>query len=364
MSATVGTRTAAMQAIFQGTPAEHAHEAVQARIEALLARRTPAAQARGGDFGRLWEHLRDATRGGKGLRPRLVTSVADAFGTIDDNVITTAAVFEILHTAFLLHDDVIDQDTLRRGALNIAGHFMQDAGARGMDAETSRIAGTAAAILAGDLLISLALRTFAELDVDREIHRELFDVVEDAILSAAAGELEDVRYASGVIASEDEIVQMIAHKTAGYSFVAPMVAGAILAGAQREAVEALERIGQGLGLVFQLRDDILGVFGDAETGKSAIGDLREGKQTLLIAFARQCAQWNEVESVFGTPTLSEADATRIRHTLEQCGARAAVEAEIRRVFNETRTNIQEAPLPESLQHTLLAFLQESVDRRR
>jgi geranylgeranyl diphosphate synthase type II len=174
-----------------------------------------------------------------------------------------------------------------------------------------------------------------------------------------------VRFALGGTPAAGEIVAMIENKTASYSFSGPLRAGAILAGADREAVEGLGEVGGHLGVAFQLRDDVLGVYGEREvTGKTTIGDLREGKETLLIAYARADASWAKVADLFGRPDLDEAGAARIRRAITESGAHDRVEALIAARCRSAVQLIGGAGLPPGLADELTGIARECGERDR
>ncbi|WP_022892190.1 polyprenyl synthetase family protein [Agromyces subbeticus] len=347
-------------------------------LDAFFADRVQRATAHGDDYTRLWEAARDATAGGKRIRPELALAAYSAFadagsvaGSLDGSVdagsvdaVRLAAAFELLHTAFLMHDDVIDHDLVRRGVPNVAGRFALDAIGRGLSTARAHEYGEASAILAGDLLISSAHRLVAELDAPRGIRNRLLEIIDECVFLAAAGEHADVHQA-GAAPGEREILTMIENKTASYSFSAPLQAGAVLAGAPADAVECLGEIGRELGVAFQLRDDVLGVYGTAAvTGKSVFGDLREGKETLLIAYARQHDAWSAVAGDFGRADLDDAAAGRLRATIESSGALARVEQLIAARCAGAIDAIAAAGLPARLRDGLSASARDCVERVR
>lgn len=277
----------------------------------------------------LWETLHGLTAGGKRFRPALLLGVHRALGGQDHESARVAAdAVELLHTAFVIHDDVIDGDDVRRGRPNVTGTFAARALAEGATLERAGHYGQAAGILAGDLALAGAVRELALCGASPAVVRRLLDLLEEVLHRSAAGELADVRLSLGDhSATLDDCLSVAAWKTAAYSFELPMQAGGILAGAPEEVIEALGRAARSLGIAFQLQDDIDGVFASAEqTGKDQLCDLREGKATALIALARRTGHWPLLAPYVGDLDLTEAGAARARELLEACGARAGVEA--------------------------------------
>lgn len=306
------------------------------RIEAALRQRfderTAAAEAYGEPFAALWRSAAAHALGGKMIRPRLLLEVhralAASYGATDPDsrtAIEIAAEVELLHYAFLLHDDVIDGDLVRRRRPNLIGTLAEASGATRGDSELHWA--RSSAILMGDLLLSTSILGFARARVSTAERLRLLDLIEHTIVETVAGEHIDVGLGDGVIEPDlRTILSMSTYKTATYSFSLPLRAAAILAGASVELEDDLAAIGRHLGLAFQLQDDLLCVFGDhAVHGKDAFSDLREGKETAIIAYARMTTAWAHIQGHFGSAVLGERDAVRIREHLRECGAEGFVQ---------------------------------------
>lgn len=275
----------------------------------------------------LWSAIREQTQAGKRFRPKLLLSMYEALGGTDTRSAGAVAdAVELLHTAFVIHDDVIDDDVVRRGRPNISGYFSahaRDIGAQGAKAQTY---GAAAGILAGDLALGGAIRGIAVCGAPPETLSRLFDLVDDVLHRSAAGELADVRV-SFTEAELDDVIDIAAWKTSAYSFELPMQAAAMLAQVDDATVDSLGQTGRYLGIAFQLIDDLDGVFASADqTGKDPLSDLREGKFTGLLALARDTEQWADLARYVGRPELTVAEMERARALLIASGARDSVVA--------------------------------------
>ncbi|TFC28458.1 polyprenyl synthetase family protein [Cryobacterium sp. TMT1-3] len=346
-------------------------DTVPAGVETELTRFFAAARLRASDYGEhyvaLWDSLEQASSGGKRVRPALVLAAYSGFGGRDQSLVAPVAVsFELLHTAFVIHDDVIDRDLARRGVANIAGRFNDRALAHGAAADQAGVWAAAAAILAGDLALSEAHRALAKLPVDVRTRLRLLDLLDRAVFVSAAGELADVTNSSArhplTVA---EVITTLENKTAVYSFEAPLQAGAVLAGASAEAIRLLGRFGRLVGVAFQLTDDLLGVFGDpVKTGKSVKADLREGKQTAMIAHAGGTETWSLIAPYLGKIDLSDEEAERAREHLRACGAKAAAEG---LAYDHSRLAIEaldSAVIPAELRARLTELADAAVNRAR
>jgi geranylgeranyl diphosphate synthase type II len=297
-------------------------------LQGILAEASTTSASLGFGYRRLWGTLADAADGGKRFRSGLLTTAYRAWGGADPEAAATlGAAVELLHTAFVVHDDVIDGDDTRRGRLNVSGSHVEQARAAGVGEHRAREYGAAAGILAGDLALAATMRTVALCPAPQATVRRLLDLFDRALHTTAAGELADVWMSLRVDRPTlPEILAAEERKTAAYSFTLPLQAGAALAGVPEHTIDAAGDVGRCLGLAFQLADDLLGVFGDpAVTGKSALSDLRAGKQTPLVAHARTTLLWRVMEPYVGRADLTEAEAARVRDLLVESGSRAFVE---------------------------------------
>jgi octaprenyl-diphosphate synthase len=201
--------------------------------------------------------------GGKRIRPRLVLLFAQALGHDGPEQYELAAIVEFIHTATLLHDDVVDESALRRGRATANATF-----------------GNAASVLVGDFLYSRAFQMMVSIDCMR-----VLEVLADATNVIAEGEVLQLMNMHDPDLSVDDYLQVIRFKTAKL-FEASARLGAVIAGARPEVEEACADYGRALGTAFQLIDDLLDYEGDStELGKNVGDDLREGKPTLPLLFA-------------------------------------------------------------------------------
>ena len=302
------------------------------RVEAVLASFLASGARRsvglGGEYELLWADLGRATSGGKRFRPAMLVGAYSAYGGTDAAAAAqVAAAVELLHTAFVIHDDVIDGDHTRRGRPNLSGAADQRARAAGADHARSGSYGVTAGILGGDLALVGAIRMVAECGAPPAVVHRLLDLVDAAVHTSAAGELADVALSTGLGGTTlGEVLTMAELKTAVYSFVLPLQAGAVLAGAPDAVVTQLAEVGRSVGIAFQLQDDIIGVFGDEQqSGKSRLTDLRQGRQTPLMAHARTTPSWPQIAPLLGNSVLSEEQADAVCELLEECGSRRFIE---------------------------------------
>lgn len=293
-------------------------------------------------------------RGGKRLRGALVILGHElAGGTSPEPVLPAAVAFELLQSHLLIQDDWMDQDARRRGGPSV--HH----------ALATKLAddhlGASLAILASDVAFAWALESLLDSKVPAE-HRlaasRLFGSIETEVVY---GQLLDV-----LAAADTEKIHRL--KTAGYTVAGPLRLGATLGGGEAALLAALQAFGTPLGLAFQLRDDLLGVFGEPElTGKAVGADLRAGKRTLIVSLAERLfdAEARELlELVYGNPEIGDEEVTRLTDLFETLGVRAKVEAKAAGLEAEAMARLAEIPGCSSVQTERLAGLVELLASRR
>jgi geranylgeranyl diphosphate synthase type I len=309
---------------------------VDARLGAWLDARVAVARSRGSDVELVADAVRSLVmRGGKRMRAVLLAASYDGCGGDGGSlaVVAAGASLELLQAYLLVHDDWMDGDDVRRGGPSVPAMMRE------------RLPGhaDAASVLAGDLAAAWSQEALLELELPPGrvllAAMELARVEEEVI----HGQVLDVR-SRARDAREVEAVHAL--KTASYTVRGPVVMGARLAGANEAQVTALAAFATPLGMAFQLRDDVLGTFGDARaTGKPAGSDLRKGKRTALVAEASGDAN---AAQMLGR-VLGRRDATEEEHAaavvaMETSGARARVEERIAALTHEARAALQRAEL--------------------
>ncbi|SDS76354.1 geranylgeranyl diphosphate synthase, type II [Brevibacterium sandarakinum] len=347
------------------TPLDDIAFSFQDRLAQVLRDGRHRSRAASTQYRQLWESLTRMATGGKLIRPRLLMDAHRGLGGRDERAAVDAAcAMQLLHIALVIHDDVIDNDTIRRGEANISGEFAAEAVLRGAARREAQAWGDATALLGGDLMLTLAHSLLARLDVDDAKRRAILDIFDDTLFESAAGEHSDVWLSLHLEeARSQDVLAMAGQKTAVYSFQAPLLIAAVLAGADTGLIDELTVIARQIGVIYQLRDDVLGLFGDERTiGKSTISDLREGKETLLIAFARSDPSWVAVRSLFGDRMLSTADGHRLRQVIEESGALVFVESIISDRCDDLYRLIREAALPTALSNQLIELTSECNSR--
>ncbi|MBT2411048.1 polyprenyl synthetase family protein [Streptomyces sp. ISL-12] len=327
-------------------------DALRDRIDTVLAqslRRPPASvPSQRGRAGELTRALTDFVLApGKRIRPLLCVlgwHAAGGDGDGEETLWRTAASLEVFHAFALIHDDLIDGSPTRRGRPSVHRDFAARHRSR-PDADTF---GTNAALLLGDLALacSNAFVNTAGLSArQRDTVLPLLDAMRGEVL---LGQYMDLMATGRPTEDVEEALTIARLKTAKYTVERPLQLGAALAGADRDLLSLCSAYALPLGEAFQLRDDLLGVFGDpAVTGKPVFEDLRSGKPTVLMALATRRAtpeQRGTLDALVGRADLGEDDAARVRHILQHTGARASVEDMITERYAQALRVLDDGPL--------------------
>jgi geranylgeranyl diphosphate synthase type I len=318
-------------------------EAISQRVDTFVTGQRALTADLGAEAALLMDAAAVAVAGGKRLRGRFCIAgwraVAEASrpaGDAPDPVVTSAAALEVFHAAALVHDDVIDNSDTRRGGP--AAHRALESSHRSTGWVGDAAAfGRSSAILLGDLLVAwsddlleegLRAASTSQAIVARAAYATMRREV-------TIGQFLDIAEESAFRAEPDErhaarALRVASLKSARYSVQQPLLIGAALAGADVPQTAALEAFGHPLGMAFQLRDDVLGVFGDErQTGKPSGDDLREGKRTVLVAYAREALSPSArqiVDELVGDPDLEADQIASLQRTIVDTGALDRVEA--------------------------------------
>jgi geranylgeranyl diphosphate synthase type I len=325
--------------------------------EYLRDRRRDAAYM-GADYDGLIAALEEfVLRGGKRLRPAFAywgwRAVAPddraADPDADRDALRLFAALELLHACALVHDDVIDDSDTRRGMPTVHVHFAdlhRRSGWRGTPTQF----GVSAAILLGDLSLVWADDIVATADLPPDAHRRVQRVWADIRTEVLCGQYLDIVAESSGAESIASAMTVNTYKTASYTVSRPLQFGAAAAADRPDVQAVFHDVGTDLGVAFQLRDDVLGVFGDpAVTGKPSGDDLRSGKRTVLLAEAIERADQTDplaaklLRTSIGTD-LRVAQVRELCAAIESVGALAAVEERIGTLTRRALDTLDAAPI--------------------
>ncbi|WP_425956886.1 polyprenyl synthetase family protein [Xylanimonas sp. McL0601] len=356
-------------------------ENLRADVDAAVSRHLDVLGSQVAAIGRaaapLTEQAAALLSGGKRLRAAFAywsfrAHGGAAAGPERDAAVRTGAALELFQAAALLHDDVMDASDTRRGLPTAHRAFEARHAGAGWAGDPERF-GESAAILLGDLCLIAAQREIADalapLPPERATAvRAAFDAMQSEVI---VGQYLDVLvqaepWGLDPTADEERARAVLRAKSASYSVRQPLVIGALLAGADAAQVAAIDAVGLPLGEAFQLRDDVLGVFGDPDvTGKPAGDDLREGKRTVLAARTMatgDAAQRALLAERLGDQRLTDADVSALRDAVVGSGALDGVEKLIDELAGAATADLAAAELAEPGKGVLLELAQAAVDR--
>jgi geranylgeranyl diphosphate synthase, type I len=304
--------------------------------------------------------------GGKRLRPLFCYWGWRGAGGVDcGTILAGAAAMELFHAFALIHDDIMDASDTRRGAptmhRRLAGLHRRSSWRGDSDAF-----GEAAAILVGDLCMAWADDLLFETRVDGDRLRAGRRVYAAMRTEVMAGQYLDLVEQAHGPTQVSRALTVAQYKTAKYTVERPLQLGAALAGAADPVLTAYSAYAMPLGEAFQLRDDLLGVYGNpAVTGKSAVDDLRAGKATVLVTSAVERASASQrarVARLLGNPALDEQGAAELRAVLDATGAPRRVQRMIASRTRQAIAAVRTAPITEEARTALVDLAMAATGR--
>lgn len=318
----------------------------------------------------LVDSIKTLVTGGKRMRALLCYWGWRGAGGASDaqEIIKAGAALELFQAAALIHDDIIDRSDTRRGGPSVHRQFSTLHSNNGWALDEERF-GHAAAILTGDLCLSMSEEMFASIGAGADSRaRAVFNLMRTEVM---AGQYLDIlEEVAGPSKPHETAVArasaIIRYKSAKYSSEHPLVLGGALAGAADELLTGYSEFALPLGEAFQLRDDVLGVFGDpAQTGKPAGDDLREGKRTVLVGLTIDAAAADDrdfVDHNLGRQDLGEDEIARLCAIMVDSGALAKTEAMITGLSGTAFAALAQLPIAASVVEALSALGQGAVSR--
>jgi geranylgeranyl diphosphate synthase type I len=356
--------------VAQPTDLRELRRRVQEAVDEQIAAASRDLAEIGPELAPLIDAVAALLTGGKGLRASFLYWGHRAAGTPDSPaLVRLAASMEFFQGAALLHDDVMDQSDTRRGMPSAHRAIATLHEQRGWAGDGDRF-GEGAAILAGNLCLTWCDQLYATCGLpadDLARGRALFDRMRTQLMGGQFLDLlESARGWEGL--GLDERLRsartVIRYKSAKYTIEQPLLIGALVGGVAEEALPHLSSYGLALGEAFQLRDDILGVFGDpVATGKPAGDDLREGKRTALIAYALDGAEPGDrraVEAQLGREDLDASGVDELRDIIKRSHSLERVEALIDACVERAGTSLAAAASAGRLDRTAVEVLEELV----
>lgn len=305
---------------------------------------------------------------GKMARPALVCFSYEMFdGKLNQEIIKAASAIQIIHSGFLIHDDIIDRDPRRYNQPTIYTQYINLAD--DLKLPDTYHFGESMGICVGIAAYFLATELLASVEVASGIMSKLIKFYSQQSQLVGAGEMQDVflAYTQKSI-SEEDIMPVLRDKTARYTLSIPLCAGAILADRTQEEINLLDKIGEHIGMIFQIRDDELGVFGNPDvTGKPVGADIREGKKTLLYLYLFQNAPKSDhpkLKSLFGKPDLTQQEVEFARQQMRQAKVPEKIQEKVNHLRQNTLPLIEQLSVSESNKQKLIKILEFCATRQK
>ncbi len=310
--------------------------------------------------------LQDFATEGKMIRGGLVLLSEEMFsGQNSEDGLHLAVALELLHTSLLIHDDIMDNDYTRRGQRTIFAQY-EDLGEKEHLSSPHQF-GISMGICVGDIGFFLAYSLLSQLQGDPDRKTRIIQLFSDEMTAVGLMQMQDVYFGgSDKRVTEEQILAMYTYKTARYTFTLPLLAGALLCGESRSVLKSLERLGESLGIIFQMRDDELGLFGNEEKiGKPVGSDIREEKKTLYYTTLFNKVNSTEKErlsKIFGNKDLTPEMIEYVRNIITKTGTRDEIQNEMTKLAHGAQTLIEDLKISEKYKTVLSELLSYNLAR--
>jgi geranylgeranyl diphosphate synthase type I len=308
----------------------------------------------------------DFLKNGKMIRGSLVLQ---SFLFFEDNIseeaIKLASAIELIHSSLLIHDDIMDKDSFRRGQKTIAQQFREIAQEEKF--QNSEHFGNSMGISVGDLGFFLGFELLSQ--ISKKYFNEISFLVSQELSKVTLAQMDDVYGGFSCHEySKEKILSIYRYKTGRYSLSLPFMLGAILAGQSPKTITILENIGENMGVLFQIKDDKINLFGESEeTGKPVGSDIRENKKTLYRHFLYEASskkQKKELNIIFGNKDINISQVENVRTLVKELKVLEKIEKISDQLTILVKNKIEELNFTENKSQVLLDFLEYNLRRNK
>lgn len=286
---------------------------------------------------------------------------------VPQTIVKIASALEITHSALIIHDDIMDRESMRRGDKSIYNQYKELAEQE--LAYDPYHFGVSQAICAGDIGFFLAYEILATLKIGHELTARLITLWSKELSSVALAQMQDIYFGSSQpVLREEDIIKLYLYKTARYTFSLPLVTGGLVAGEDHKTLQILEELGEYMGVIYQIRDDELNLFGkEEETGKPVGTDLRERKKTLYHLYLTEVLSDEEkkiIENIIQKSTLSQSALREVRRLIERSGVVARIRNKAHEMKSEAERLIEILAIGSKKKDILREILHFTYERNR
>jgi len=312
------------------------------------------------------ERLKEFTLSGKMIRGSLILFAEEMLsGSTTDNALKAAVSMELFQTGLLIHDDIMDQDHTRRGKTTIYYQYAELG--QKFNPQVAYHFGESMGICVGDIAFFLGFENIAHLETSQSIQNRVYHIFSREMSLVGLGQMQDVFSSiTNQDLSENTILSIYLYKTSRYTFSLPLMIGATLARASKHTLACLETIGENLGIIFQIKDDELGLFGEPSiTGKPVGSDIQENKKTLYFWYLFQSTTPEEkqkLSTIFGSPSISSEERHYVTSLIEKYHIQEMVSQKQQALAALVREEILSLPVGSSYQKMLLELLEYNLTR--
>ena len=304
--------------------------------------------------------------GGKRLRGAYMCAGYLAAGGKDvKRIIKTSVSVELIHVFLLIHDDIIDRDLKRHNLDSVHARY-EKLGRKFLAPEEAKHFGESMALIIGNMVGALGNQVIFQSGFEAKKIMKALDELQSVVSWTVVGEAQDIFFQTRKQATEAEVIKMYENKTARYTVDGPLKLGAILGGADEKLIEFLHRYASTVGVAFQIKDDILGIFGnERKLGKSVGADITEGKFTLLLAKALELANSQEkkrLRLLLGKKDISKKEIEEVQIIMKRTGALEYAENKAKALVAEGIKAIEMASVNKKIKNFLKEVAQYMVDR--
>ncbi|MEA1936586.1 MAG: polyprenyl synthetase family protein [Patescibacteria group bacterium] len=309
--------------------------------------------------------------GGKRIRPILFYyGYFIAGGKKEKDIFEASISIELIHSYFLIHDDIIDEDDFRRHNLSMHRVYENESKKRQfrtLDEKARKHFGISMAIIAGDLASSLGCEVLTCSNFLSDLKIKAVKKLNQVVLNTLTGEAMDVVLADCLNVDLEDVFEMQRYKTAKYTFEGPLHLGAILAGADEKFLKSISEFAIPLGIAFQIQDDIIGVFGNKKkTGKPVGADIKEGKKTLLTIKAFEKADGKQLKTLsmlFGNKDISLKEVDNFRELIKKTGSFEYSLEKINELIKFSKARLEKIKISKQNKECLLGLIDLMARRK-